>query len=188
MTPSACVRGLPEYKAAAEFNERFRPKDEVRYDWVTRFAQEKYRDLAAGFKGVDDKADGLIRYIVGGTGLFALAGLASAGRMDVWVYVWAGPAVVAAFLALVFAWKARTPGSVDTPPPIRDAIRYAEHYRGEGEAEAAFLGAWEQVCVGLRLTTDRKARLVGRAEGWFVCAVILLLLPPVIAVISGQAG
>jgi hypothetical protein len=76
---------LPQYiekaeahKRAVEFMHESTAKDGVEYKWVWEYAKELWELRSKVFNVLDDKADGIIKYLGGGTGLFAIGLLAKA--------------------------------------------------------------------------------------------------------------
>src|SRR5437016_7895 len=74
------VESSPELAQAAEFSRNFTPREGVNYEWVIAYAKDQWNSLETVFKQLDDKADGVIKYLSGGTGLLAIGTLLTINR------------------------------------------------------------------------------------------------------------
>jgi hypothetical protein len=164
-----------DYLKAIEFTVRFQPLEGKDYEWVWDYAEELYRRLDSAYKELDDKADALIKYLGGGTGLFTLLAIATIPREKAPVLLWALPSLIAALVATALAAWARKPGETMVPPTVEDAIKYI--HGPDAQPQIAYLGQWHLTCIGVRIAVGKKAWKVGWATWLYVVALALLLLP-----------
>jgi len=168
-----------EYKEALKYAQSFEPQEEVDYGWVFPYGEAFYDTLARRADALDEKADSIIKYLGAFSGLAALIGgyIANAGR---W---WEALSVLPMFALSLFAiWKAaqsRNPIIVPMPPPIKNAIEYAEAYGDK--AMATFTPQLWAASAGMRAVTQVKAYLVRSASVGFFWAVVCLLIPLAVA-------
>jgi hypothetical protein len=171
-----------DYQAAQRFKETFTPQAGVDYRWVVEHAKATFEHLNRVRAVLDDKANDIIKYVGGGTGLFTLGALASITTRDAYLVAWALPAMGFAFLSVLLAAAARKPSAALGPPDISGATDYAHTYKTR--AEAYFLGQWEPICTACRLANARKAAFVTWATRCYVGALGLLFLPVVVGFLN----
>lgn len=169
-----------DYKAAVEFRQTFAPKDGVDYAWVCEYAEKHYRWLEERFQYLDEKADSIIKYLGGGTGVIALAAVAGITRDNAPIILLMVPSVLLALRAIYLAVSARNPDKTDMPPGITGAVQYAESYGEKGRT--IFMGQWHQSCEGMALVVSRKAEKVKQANWFYFWALMCLLFPLVVGV------
>ena len=165
----------PSYLDAEEFKKAFEPKDGCDYKWAIEYAKESYQRLDHTFRYLDEKADAIIKYLGGGTAVVTVAALATVNHYSAWLPILLLPSLVFALAAIALANSARRPRYHPGPPPVTDAINYAEAY--SDKAEATFLGLWHQCCEGLDLVNTVKAKRVDRAGCCYWWALFCLLIP-----------
>lgn len=167
----------PDYQKAVGYRKEWSPTEGVAYDWVCAYAQVTYGWLHDAFNNLDDKADSIVRHLSGGTGLLTLGaiGFISQSGLNAAIALLALPALVCALQAIRVAISVRRPTATTSPPSVEGAVRYAESYGAQ--AQATFLGQWHECSEGLALVVAEKARLVRAAYGWYLTALVLLLLP-----------
>lgn len=168
-----------DYREAEQFKLDWSPKEERKYAWVPEYAEQLYRLHDERFRDLDAKADAIIRYLGGGTGLVAIVVLANPSRAAAPVLIALLFSVVCSITAMVIAAVARNPKSSYLPPTVEGAIRYEEHYGESSKQE--FLGQWHLTCVGLRLVCEHKARQVHWATVMFIVTLVFLFFSFVVA-------
>jgi hypothetical protein len=168
----------PTFLDAEKFSQNFEPKDGCDYKWAIEYAKESYQQLDHAFRYLDEKADAIIKYLGGGTAVITVAALATVNRYNAWLPILLLPSFGCALAAIALANAARRPRTHPGPPPITEAINYAEAY--SDKAEATFLGLWHQCCEGLHIANTAKAGLVGCASRCYWWALFCLLLPALV--------
>jgi|SRR5579864_160387 len=172
------------YKRAVVAMKATTAKEGVEYGWVLEYAKTRYEHCSKILSILDDKADGIIRYLGGGTGLFALGALSKIDSANSHLVWWSLPAIFAALVSLWFAWRVRKARTVPSLPSVLDAKEnYAEGCPTDGAAKAAFLGQWNLYCEGTRVECHAKAALLDRATCCYFIALVLLVLPLIAAAI-----
>src|SRR5271157_3479339 len=144
----------PQYTEAESFKEEIELKDGVDYEWVWEHAKDTFDRSESTYKELDDKANDIIKYLGGGTGLFTLAVLANIRHENACVILAAIPTFLLALISVTVALRARQPNPATRPPDIRSAFKFAEHYEKSGKARAYFLGQWHLTCKGLDLANS----------------------------------
>lgn len=170
-----------KYQAGGE--DKDDPK-EAEYGWVAGYAKDCYEREMATRDALDTKASEIIKYLGGGAGLFTLTALLSANDKKIHIVGWAIPSFVATISALFFAVRARQPNDVVYPPDVSWAKEYADHYKTENSAVAAFSGQWHLAHQSLRAVTTWMAGLVQASIWCFFLAIFLLVLPVLAAVLG----
>jgi hypothetical protein len=155
-------------------------KEGVSYEWACKFAKEHWERLDAIFKHLDEKADSIIKYFGGGTGLFALSTVFAINRNTVPIYASALPAFLLALVTVGLALWARNPIETALPPTVGTAKKTAEICKENGEA--AFLKFWHEACVIMSLVIEKKGRRVQLATIAYFATLISLLLPISVAI------
>jgi hypothetical protein len=178
----ASIKSRPEYTAADEFKETIDPKKGAKYEWVWTYAGKKFERVEGIFRALDEKANDIIKYMGGGTGLFALGALAKVTHETRWVIIWALPSFVLAIIAIAHAARARQPAAVCEPPSVESAFKYASHYGDE--SETYFIGQWHLACKALQMAIEDKAHRIDVATRCYVWALALLVLPIIAAIAS----
>ena len=161
---TADIEGSPEYIAAKEFKETIELKEGVDYGWVWDYAADSYRRTEQIYRELDDKANDIIKYLGGGTGLFTLAALSNVNANNACIILGATPSFVLALIAIALAARARQPNPAYQPPSIQSAFNYAGHYKYDPKAKAVFLGQWHLTCVGMDVANEIKARRIALAR------------------------
>jgi hypothetical protein len=179
-SPMLAIQDAPDYKKALEFNSKHEPRSDRDYKWIWQYAEQNFLRWEDANKYLDEKADSLIKYLGGGTGLFTILSITSAKSETLGIIAWAIPAVVAALIATAFAIWARTPATAFAPPSIEGAIIYTNEFAEKDRA--VFLGQWHLASEGMRLAVKLKAGRVKFASVLYVTALILLLIPLIVAV------
>jgi hypothetical protein len=169
----------PTYVEAKNFAKTIEPEGGKDYGWVAEYAKDLYDRLARANKDIDEKANDIVKYLGGGSGLFALGAIAKTDASNAIMLFYAIPSFVIAVCAIVCAAAVRRPMGIDLPPSVEAAFDYASHY--DMTARAAFLGQWHVACQYLVLVNGYKAKLVKLATWLFVGAIALLILPIVAA-------
>lgn len=168
-----------EYLKALDFEERIQPIEGVDYEWAWDYAKGAYDRLATIYSKLDEKADGIIKYLGGGAGLFTIGMLTNLDKIPAAYLAWSIPAVIVAVLSVIVANLARKPNDSSLPPSVESAFRYADSFNKT--AKASFLGQWHLACEGMRLAVETKALRVTWATWLYVASIALLLVPLVIA-------
>jgi hypothetical protein len=155
-------------------------KEGINYDWVWDYAKEQWGYRVGSFESLETKADDIIKYLGGGTGLFAIGVLAKVDSSTVWIALATLPAVMLALFSLYYAVKAKRPDFAPSLPGIDNAKEYAD---GSKEAKVAFLGQWHAACTDMKLVCRWKAGLVEKSIRFFWLAVTFLLLPLLVGIV-----
>lgn len=171
-----------EYRIAREFKETFEPKGEIDYEWILGYSKDIYDRSLEIYKELDDKANDIIKYLGGGTGIFTLAVLANIKIDNVFLVACVIPSFLCALLSIFFACLARKPNPVKTLPSIRSAIEYAESDETKKRSDFYFLGQWHLVCEGVDLAVKLKSKRVTWATWLFFWSIALLLVPLIFAI------
>jgi len=177
------VADHPDFKEAVRFGEDVEPVEGVDYGWVWEYAKADFDRLYADGKDLDDKANDLIKYLGGGTGLFTLALLVNVEPKHVMILWWAIPSFLCALFSIFLATCARVPRKVSIPARIEEAFRYANYFPGADRARGAFVGQWHVASEGLAVVNHQKARQVAWATWAFFATVVLLFLPVLAALL-----
>jgi hypothetical protein len=170
------------YKQALEFMKYVGPKQGAEYGWVFDYAKILWEYRNRVFVSLDEKADSIIKYLGGGTGLFALGVLAKVDGSNWYIAVAAMPAVACALLAILFAILARRPSAFPGLSTVETAKDYADAEESSSAALAGFLGQWNLACEAVRLICQRKASRVEVAAWFTYAALVLLAIPLLVAV------
>jgi hypothetical protein len=178
-TPNVLDR--KEYRAAEEFACSIETDDNKDYDWVVNYARDNYDRIIKINSILDEKANDIIKFLGGGTGIVTLGVLVNLPRANSWILAAALPSYLCAILSLWMAYRARRPNPGYSPPSIRDAFDYADCYNGKG-GQAKFIGRWHEASVSMGLAIEDKAKKVDWAMYFFVLALSLLLIPFLLAI------
>ena len=172
-----------EYKQALEFAQGFEPQDGVDYAWVSDYGYKDYVHVSETTNILDEKADGVIKYLGAFSGIATIVATYGAMAVDWKVGVCIIPALVLSIMAISQAAKARTPMGMPAPPPTNKAIEYAEAYGVA--AEAKFAPQIWAASEGMAAVNDEKSGLVRRSMRLFVWAVVAVTLPLLAALYIG---
>jgi hypothetical protein len=164
-----------------DFMQNANAKEGVEYHWTWEYARELWAYHNSVFATLDDKAEDIVKYLGGGTGLFVLGVLAKVDINNYYLAWWSLPAVVLALVAVLLALWSKKVGPFPNLPTVQNAVAYAEDKKNAREATAAFLGQWNLACEGAKAVCDRKAILVERGAYLVYAAMFSLLLPLVVA-------
>jgi hypothetical protein len=166
-----------ECKRAAKFRESSLFKSGVEFGWVFDYAQQYYEKLSKVWKELDDKANEIIKYLGGGTGLFALGLMTK--DLDPRVIRAALPAIGCALFAVFSAVLARKPNEVWVLPDAKAAYDYAVHkdWQKEQQGKTEFIGQIHEQSEKLYLSIKIKSSRVTVATWFFFLAISLLVLP-----------
>jgi hypothetical protein len=173
-------------QAAIDWAMNFRPSKDDDYAWVYDLAVMRYQRLYEGTKRLDDKAAAIITAIGGSTGIFTLGSLAALGTNTVnpWVVVAALPTIMMAILSVAAAVRVRMGMLSVLTPNIPYAATCVQDLQAEGNPKAAVIGSWHIACeVSLQSHAAKLSRL-DQAHRWFLGAMIGLLLPIGVGVLS----
>jgi hypothetical protein len=174
--PSFVAKSEAHQRAHA-FMENSTAKEGVDYKWALDYAKGLWEYRNKVFAGLEEKAESIVKYLGGGTGLFTLGAIAKVDPSNVAVALCSIPAVVCALVAVGLALWSKIPGPFPGLPTVENAKRYADEHPTETGAIAAFLGQWGLLCEDARLSCERKARRVELA-GWTAFGALSLLLVP----------
>jgi len=174
----------PEYREAELFKGEIEPKEGVDYTWVWEYAKDTFQRSESIYKELDEKANDIIKYLGGGTGLFTLAVLANVQHENRYVILAAIPAFLLALISIALAVRARQPNPTTQPPDIRSALQFADDYKDGDKARSKFLGQWHLTCVGMDLAIRAKVLRIQFATKFFLWTVVSLAIPLLVAFIS----
>lgn len=170
------------FASALSAARAYTPKTGTDYTWVAEHAIREYERLELMFSSLDEKADGLIKYLAAGSGLLSLVFIQTL-RSGNWVSaLQVCPTLLLLVAAIVFAARARTPVKTPLIPLTKDALAYADSYPRE-VAMANFAAMTGVSSVALTLVIAEKAKLVRSSFrmlvfsiAWLALAVTLPLL------------
>jgi hypothetical protein len=180
----AQIKSDPEYEEAETFQENIEPTKEADYTWVWRYSEDTFKRVETIYKELDDKANDIVKYLGGGTGLFTLGVLANVSHSNYWIIICALPAFLLALTSIALALRARQPNPACQPPSIRSAYKFADHYIDVKLAQATFLGEWHLACTGMVLANRAKAVRIRYATFCFWLSIASLGLPIIAAIRS----
>jgi hypothetical protein len=172
----------PVHQEVIDFLNNAKAAEGAEYGWTFEYAKTLWEYRNKTFAGLDEKAESIIRYLGGGTGLFAIGAIAKVETSSRWIAASALPAIICALVAIYFAFRSKKPDPFPGMPSIQKAKAYADDLKNDNEAKAAFLGQWNAVCEHARLICDRKAVDVYRASVLAFVALTLLILPLLTAI------
>jgi hypothetical protein len=181
--PTSYLDKNPAYQDVVSFSKNADIQEGVDYSWVWDYASASYDRASTLYRSLDDKANDIIKYLGGGTGLFTLGLLNGIHKGNVWYFACALPSIIFALISVFLAALARKPGHTVHPPSIQDAWRFAEHFETKDKARAAFVGQWAVAAEARYLSAQRKAEYVKYATWMFFVALALLLIPFVYAIL-----
>jgi hypothetical protein len=173
----ASVESNEDHVFAANFMEEFRAKPNIKYGWVSSYARDLWDERKKVHSLVDEKADSIVKYLGGGTGIFAILALSKVDINNAYLIGWALPAVLCAIISLFFAALARRPTFSPNLPTVDSAIGYAEEDENEEIGKTNFLGQWTLACEDMRLAIEIKSRYLVWSSRFYCIALALLLLP-----------
>jgi hypothetical protein len=162
---------------AVRFMDTVRLKDKVDYKWVSDYAKILWEYRAKSIGEIEGKADNIVKYLGGGTGLFAVGILSKIDSSNSYLVWWSLPALVCAITAILLAVFVKIPRFSPSPPAIDNARDYAECFDSIEKATTAFLGQWHVLCTDMKLLSCYKAQLIETSTAFFFAAILLLLLP-----------
>lgn len=132
-------------------------------------------------KIIDEKANDIIKYRGGGTGLFTLGIPSTITKNDAIFFFWAIPAYCLAVVSLWFAVLARKPTPGFFPPSASEAFEYASSYKKD--AKARFIGEWHIANVAMRQVLSDESRRVEWASWTFLATIASLIIPVLVAIL-----
>jgi hypothetical protein len=151
------------------------------YTWTADYARQLWDGGVKIFSTIDEKADSIIKYLGGGTGIFALGIIAKIDSHNYYLAWLCAPSILCSLLAIYLAICARRPRGVPSLPPISQAFKFAEDYQNPTSAQRAFLGHWNLACIDMDLVCTRKAHLLEVAMKFYFAALGFLILPLLVA-------
>jgi hypothetical protein len=172
----------PKVIEAEQYVKTVEALHDVEYNWTFDYAKDAYNRVAATRDLLDAKAGEIIKYLGGGAGFITLAAILNVTPAKTHILLWALPSFVMTIVALFFAVLARMPNSSILPPSPKDAKAYADHFTGEREAKAAFVGQWHRSYQIARVTNAHMADRVQTSIIFFLLAVAMLIAPLIAAV------
>ena len=188
--PEADSRFLEKYKDHQKAVEFLQAEGSAQrdYEWLVDYSKYLWEQRVRIFTTIDEKADSIIKYLGGGTAIFALGIIAKADSSNYFLIFWCLPAVLCSLGSILFAVIARMPRGVPSLPPIIQVINeYVEVYENAKAAQTAFLGQWNLACVDMKLICHRKSWFLGWATWLYLFAIALLILPLLVAAIHPPA-
>jgi hypothetical protein len=172
------------FEDAVKYLNSVEGKPGVDYEWALEYAKLLWEDWNNTFNVLDEKAESIIKYLGGGTGLFALGVLSKIDSHNAHIAAWSFPTVIVALLSVFLAMWTRKPFQFPELPSIRNAKEaYADAIETKEAAVGAFLGQWNLACEKAKWICDRKAALLNWSTWLYFAAISLLLLPLLAAVI-----
>ena len=184
MTPELDYESTESYKSALAYFRAFEKKEEVKYDWVIKYAKELHERMEKTDKQLDEKADSIVKYLGGGSALVTFGALASikpdrpeTSLFGLVALVALLPSLCCAIWAVRAAIKARRPRSTATMPSICKAITLAENYQTPEEAELNLTILYHPICEAYVEKVVRKAEYVHTSHKFYSYSLSLLLVP-----------
>lgn len=177
--PLETITQAPESIAAEVFKKDWSPRqDAAAYEWVKGYALANFDRLQAVYRGIDAKAEAIIRTVGAAAGLTTMGAIVALDE----------PAIIAAFLIpLLMMWRtvslamqAKAPRWSALPPTVKTALDYVDHY-GEG-AEVEFLPQWHLAAEQLAAAHEVKAQLLAEAMAVLPRAVLAFAAPVLAAI------
>jgi hypothetical protein len=77
----------------------------------------------------------------------------------------------------------RKPGAFPALPSIKKAMKFADDYKKEERALAAFAGHWHVACERAKLVCQRKSFYIKTSAYYLFATLVLLLVPVVVSII-----
>ncbi|MDO8732118.1 MAG: hypothetical protein Q7L55_06045 [Actinomycetota bacterium] len=178
-TDEELVPDAPErIREASEFGRTFDPEAGADL-WFTDYAVKACEEAIRNAEYADTKAEKLIGFIGALTAIVVAILSKDAGVVDWRLPLLATPAVACALASVRMALLAHAPASQYDLPDIENAVKYIPFFRER--ARSAFIGKlhWTRECQ--RITCEAKAALLSQAYRWGWLALLLLVLPLVLA-------
>ena len=147
--------------------------------FAMKYGEDLWKFRNDVFKALDEKADSIIKYLGGGTGLFALGVIAKADTSNAWLIKWVLPSLVLAILSVGFAIWARFPKETPGLPSVKDlVIGYLDKVPDE---MSQFVWQWHYACVHMKIVCDNKGWWI-MLSSWAYCGAIACLCLPVVVI------
>lgn len=167
---------------AKSFAKSYVPKDGADCEWVKSYAHFIFDKLVEADRGLETKAENMVKLLGGGTGLLTLGALANLSRLGTTPALVFAIGLCFALVAVVVAVRAREPQDSFLPPDIKTALEYADAY--ENVAEARFQAQWHWTCEKLKAANVKKARSVAWAFRWATIAIATITLSFLVAIFT----
>jgi hypothetical protein len=171
------IEDHPAFKIALGFKDAIRIDNDVNYDWLYDYSIDTLNRHINLSKEIEDKADSIIKYLGGGTGILTFAALNNLSSLGQRVIYWSIPALLMASLSVLVAAMVRNPFRTYFPPSVLDAYDYALRYKTEEKAKGAMVGALHAVIVSSDWTYEIKSSRLAWATTTFALTIVLLVLP-----------
>lgn len=184
----ADIESHPDFRAAREFTKELEPKKGRSYGWVYNDAIRAFDRATDTVRVLDQKAEGIIKFIAPGAGLLGLAfaWLASTNCVSLWAGILVVVGIVALALSMVSALLSLGPHQTTFTPGVEDAINCADYADYDAEqAMAKFAAGVDSSTVGRIILADRKATYMRRAYGFFMAGFLLILAGLFWGVVTG---
>lgn len=172
---------LPGYDDAVKFRKEFVPVEGADYEWVERYAQDRYRQLSADFDYHDAKAGFVITFIGGGFGVLTVGSLAMPMAIPAWVVGSLIVPIVFALISLRYAIQSRRAFDQPACPSVELAADHVSEHGPKGRA--IFLGQLHWCCEMLKAVNDKKAALSCSAGRFAFWSIALLAVPFALGVV-----
>jgi hypothetical protein len=160
---------------AERFRGEFNLETGVEYKWVWDHGIQNLERAYKVWADLDNKANEIIKYLGGGTGILAATSLVKADAQNAWIFLAFVPALFVAIISIFFAALARQPNPMRFPPSIIDAFRMSSVMKSETAAKAALIGKLQVIYKGVLLAMEIKSARVQQATWWFFAALAALL-------------
>ena len=162
--------------------------NDVDFDWLYEYCKFCFERALKIHSTLDEKADGIIKYLGGGTGLVTIAAISNARAENSYLYACLIPSVFFAILSILVACSARLPRTISDMPPVEAAYQLAK-MKGEGDqrvGKAYFIAAWHQNVEHIHAVCKTKARLVSWSHWLFGLSIFFLPVPLIMAAYVGN--
>src|SRR5262249_35193791 len=184
MPLSTILKKNERLKRAEEFLVNVKAKPNVDYAWTAKFAESLWAYNEKEFVALDEKADSIIKYLGGGTGLFAIGVLSKIDASNIHIALATLPAIISAILSVLIATIVRKPHPVPNLPTVMNAKEaYADANASGTAGLGAFLGQWNLACERMAVVCKWKSKLLETAVWLFFAAIALLLFPLLVGII-----
>lgn len=174
----------PAYKKALEEYRQFEEKADVDYAPVIEYARDLHDRYEKCDELLDEKADAIIKYMGGGTALFAFGAIISIKTDDprsralaITLLTALLPSLICAVFAVLMAIWVRTPRSVAYLADVGWARRMAEFHKTKPEFELHTYLMLSPICEAAHFRCLKKARWLSFAHYGYMGAMLFLVAP-----------
>jgi len=171
------LRRNHRYREAEQFAQDYEPIKGRSYQWVYEDAVRAFNRATDAINTLDRKAEGMIKYVTPGTGLFGLAFAILAQAFDVSMYAGVLVAIgIAGLLAsIISCLLSLCPHQQTLTPSVHRALQCADYEEYDSEqAIGLFTTGIGWATVGKIILTDIKATYLRFAYRSFTAGLVLI--------------